>query len=138
MKSEERWGEIIYDLKDPKIESSSCRCFTTSIGDNEEAMKFVKQILQMLLHTPQIYLKDIGPSSDRDLKKIGTGRIFTNQTNNVADLMIMNALFRGTLKNKGSGRTSIHYNADPATAELLLRIVISVNQLSICGAAADW
>ena len=29
-------------------------------------------------------------------------------------------------------------NADPATAELLLRIIISVNQLSIYGAVADW
>ena len=103
-------------------------------------MKFVKQILQMLLHTPQIYLKDIGPSSDRDLKKIGTGRIFTNQTNNVADLMIMNALFRGTLKNKGSGRTSISFTTrtQRTDSSCYCRIVISVNQLSICGAAADW
>ena len=29
-------------------------------------------------------------------------------------------------------------NGDPATAELLFRIIISVNQLSIHGAVSDW
>ena len=39
---------------------------------------------------------------------------------------------------KGGERTSIHKNAEPAIAELLLRIIICVNQLSVCGAVADW
>ena len=71
--------------------------------------------------------------------------------NDVADLMMINlresghplfrgtsALFRGVVKSRGGGRTSTNYNADPATAELLFRIFISVNQLSVYGAAADW
>ena len=71
--------------------------------------------------------------------------------NHVAELMMVNvseskhfvfrgtnALSRGSLKNKGSGKTSIHDNCHPATAELLFRIIISVNQLSIYGAVADW
>ena len=33
---------------------------------------------------------------------------------------------------------SIHDNADPATAELSQRIIVSVHQLSIHGAVADW
>ena len=47
------------------------------------------------------------------------------------------ALFRGALKSKGGERSAKHYSADPATAELLFRMVISVKQLSIYGAAAD-
>ena len=33
---------------------------------------------------------------------------------------------------------SIHFNAEPQTAELLFRTVISVNLLSILGAAEHW
>ena len=54
-------------------------------------------------------------------------------------------LFRGTcrlsrapLKSKGGGKTSIHFNADPHTADLLLLTIVFVNQLSIYGAVADW
>ena len=32
----------------------------------------------------------------------------------------------------------LHYNADPATAELMLRMLVSVNHLSMKGAFADW
>ena len=65
--------------------------------------------------------------------------------NHAADLMIINfresghplfretsAFCRGALKNKGGGITSRHCNADPAMAELLFRMIISVNQLSVC------
>ena len=48
------------------------------------------------------------------------------------------ALFRGLFTSKGGGRSPIHYNADPATAELLYRIIISVSHLSMYGAVADW
>ena len=46
-------------------------------------------------------------------------------------------LDRGPLKSKGS-KKSTHYKGDPATAELLFRIIHSVRQLSICGAVSDW
>ena len=39
-------------------------------------------------------------------------------------------------KAKVVGKTSIHYNAEPTTAELLLRIIVSVNQLIVYGAVA--
>ena len=42
-----------------------------------------------------------------------------------------------TSERKGGGSTSIHYNAEPTTAELLLRIVVSVNQLGVYGAIPD-
>ena len=41
------------------------------------------------------------------------------------------------LKIKGGGKKSNHFNASEETVELSLRIIISVNQPSICGAVAD-
>ena len=45
-------------------------------------------------------------------------------------------LSRGILKSKGHGKLSIHFTADYSTIETILRIIISVNQLSIYGAVA--
>ena len=47
------------------------------------------------------------------------------------------ALERGALKSKGKGKKSIHFNGGDEIIELILRTVISVNQLSIYGAVAD-
>ena len=44
---------------------------------------------------------------------------------------------RGDLKSKGGGKKTIHYNGSEETVELILRTVISVNQLSIYVAVAD-
>ena len=46
-------------------------------------------------------------------------------------------LSRGTLKNKGGGKLSIHLCADGGTIETVFRTIISVNQLSIYGAVLD-
>ena len=46
-------------------------------------------------------------------------------------------LERGELRSKDSGKKSVHYNGSTQNIELLLQMVISVNQLSIYGAAAD-
>ena len=46
-------------------------------------------------------------------------------------------LERGQLRSKGEGKTTIHFNGSTENIELLLRIVISVNQLSLYGAVAD-
>ena len=43
-------------------------------------------------------------------------------------------LSRGRLKSKGHGKLSIHYAADLETIETKLRIIVSVNQLSLYGA----
>ena len=45
-------------------------------------------------------------------------------------------LSRGILKSKGHGKLSIHFTADYPTIETVFRIIISANQLSICGAVA--
>ena len=47
------------------------------------------------------------------------------------------ALGRGQLRSKGEGRTTIHFTASDDNAQLLLKLVISVNQLSLYGAVAD-
>ena len=45
-------------------------------------------------------------------------------------------LSRGQLKSKGKGKVSIHFSADTDTVDTINRIILSVNQLSICGAVA--
>ena len=46
-------------------------------------------------------------------------------------------LERGELKIKGGEKKTIHYNGSEATVEFILRTLISVSQLSICGVVAD-
>ena len=43
----------------------------------------------------------------------------------------------GDLKSKRKGKLSIHFCGDDDTAEVVLRAIISVNQLSAQGAVAD-
>ena len=45
-------------------------------------------------------------------------------------------LSRGILKSKGRGKLSIHFAADQDTIDTIYRIILSVNQLSVCGAVA--
>ena len=47
-------------------------------------------------------------------------------------------LSRGTLESKGGGKLSIHFCADGDTIETVFRTIISVNQLSIYGAASEF
>ena len=42
-------------------------------------------------------------------------------------------LGRGELKRNGGGKKTIHYNGSEETVELILRTVVSVNQLSFHG-----
>ena len=47
------------------------------------------------------------------------------------------ALKRGKLRSKEKGKKSIHFNGSEETIELILRTIISANQLSVNGAVAD-
>ena len=47
------------------------------------------------------------------------------------------ALERGGLRSKEKGKKSIHFHGSEETIELILRTIVSVNQLSIHGAVAD-
>ena len=84
-------------------------------------------------------------SSQRTEEKwYGTHTYTPNESwNHVADLMMVTHRERESAdilysEEKCVVPRSIHYNGNPATAELLLRIIMSVNQLSISGAVADW
>ena len=50
----------------------------------------------------------------------------------------ISALARGPLKRKRGRTTSTHCIDDPTTAELLFRIIVSVNQLSVYGTVSNW
>ena len=45
-------------------------------------------------------------------------------------------LSRGQLKSKGRGTLSFHFTADQDTVDTIYHIILSVNQLSVCGAVA--
>ena len=45
-------------------------------------------------------------------------------------------LSSGQLKSKGKRKLSIHFTADQDTVDTIYRIILSVNQLSVCGAVA--
>ena len=61
-------------------------------------------------------------------------RIAENMMSNFSDSG--HPIFR-ELRSKGRGKKSIHFNGSNETIELLLRTVISANQLSVYGAVAD-
>ena len=52
-------------------------------------------------------------------------------------LRITSPLSRGTLKNKGGVKFSIHFCVDGETIETVFRTILSVNQPSIYGAVSD-
>ena len=98
--------------------------------------------------------KDIEQFSDLDVKSCGTPRFTIKQMDYGTQLRKLCwipakravircseetcPLPRAPLKSKGGRKTSINFDADPHTAELLLLTIVSVNQLSIYGAVADW
>ena len=47
------------------------------------------------------------------------------------------AFGRGVLRSKGGGKKAIHFNNSDENIELLLRTVISANELSVYGAVAN-
>ena len=50
---------------------------------------------------------------------------------------VTSPLSRGTLKREGGGKLSMHFCADGDTIETVFPAIISVNQLSFCGAVSD-
>ena len=47
-------------------------------------------------------------------------------------------LSRGVLKREEKGKVSNHNNAEPNSAEMLMKTIVSVNQLSIYKAVLTW
>ena len=148
------------NLSTSKEGSSSCRCTMTLIGDSEETKKIQARTLvvsgasmrkEMVRNSlwskmcwsflvPRCEKKWYGthvnkPDGQRD--KTAEGMMLNFAESGHPILRATSALERGELKSKGKGVTSIHFNGSDDTIDLILRTIISVNQLGIYGAVAD-
>ena len=118
-------------------------------GNDELCANYSKTIKQYARRFPGGHWSFLGPGSEKkwygtyDHKPDGSwDRIANKMLQNFAEINHAvcrgtSALERGELRSKGSGKKSIHFNGSTRNIELLLQIVISVNQLSICRAVAD-
>ena len=145
-----RWQRTESHLKSSEIESSSCRCTTTSIGRKMETYRCVSRILEKLRPVHKRFFEGHWSFSGRGTEETwyGTHTYKPEGLWNRSAVMIMchlresgdlvfraSASDRGALKKQG-GKLSIHYG-DSSTAELLFRIITSVNELGVHG-ATDW
>ena len=112
------------NLSTSKTGSYSCQCTTTLHGEKKETKNNVntihRQLRIMLANFPRGRWSFLGPGSDGSW----------NQDP-------VSAFVRGELRSKGGGKKSIHFNGSEENIELLLRTIISANQLSVYGQVAD-
>ena len=121
-------------MKHPKISregSSSCRCSTTSHGDQETTRWNASQMLNSFLYLQEDLEKDNGHLLVLVLKRSGTVSVKTvhkvNGTKWAEKMMLTfeenghpifratSPLSRGQLKSKGGGKLSIHHCANQDT-----------------------
>ena len=126
------FNDIVYDAK-----GNDELCDDTSKTIKEYARRF-----------PRGHWSFLGPGSEK--RWYGTyGGKPHGSWNRTAGKMLQNfkdsghpifrctsPLERGQARSKGGGKTTVHFNGSTENIELL-QMVISVNQLSLCGAAAD-
>ena len=124
-----QWETYSVNLSSSKTGSSSCQCTTTLHGEKKETQKDVNATHRQLQNMLENSLAVIGLSWSLDQKRNGTEPAQINPTD------------RGIEWQKTwwqiSQKKYIHFNDSTENIELLLRTNISVNQLSIYGAAAD-
>ena len=111
-------------------------------GDTEN-VKIIRLQLRIVLAD---FRAVVGHSWDLGQKRNGTTLTLINQMviGRTAERLMLNptfratsALERGELRSKAKGKKSIHFRGSEENIELILRTIISVNQLSIHGAVAD-
>ena len=121
----------------------------TLIGGNEETKTIVLRIANA--HSVIEYARRF-TREQRSFQGLGSEKKwygthvskFDGQSDKIAEHMMLNfaesghlilratsALERGELKSKGKWMKSIHFNSSDETIELILRTIISVNQLSV-------
>ena len=118
-------------------------------GNDELGVNNSKTIKEYAERFPRDHWSFLGPGSEKKLFGTYDGKP-DGSWNRTAEKMLQNFedsghpifrctlhLERGQLRSKGGGKTTIHFNGSTENIELLLQMVISVNQLSLCGAAAD-
>ena len=113
-------------------------CFANALRVIEYARSFTQGHWSFL--EPGSQKKWYGTYSDKpdgDWDKTAEGMMLNFAESGHPVFRASSALERGELKSKGKGVKSIHFNGSDETIELILRTVISVNQLSVYGAVAD-
>ena len=131
-------------LENSKVESSSCLCTT-------KWRKLYSEFFKCCCVRRNISQRTLVILRTWNWRKMVLTHKPNGSWNNVADLRMINfresghplcrgksALFRGIFEKQKWWKTSMHYNGDPASQELLLGTRTSVNQVSIFGAVADW
>ena len=133
--------------------SFSCQCAMTLYGSLEGNKELCEYNSQPVANYARNSLAVIGLSWVLDQKKKWYGT-YTDKPDGSWDRMTeemmanfsrsghpiflaSSAFERGELRGNGGGKRSTHTNGGNETIELLLRTVISANQLSIHGAIAD-
>ena len=133
--------------------SSSCQCSTTLYGIQKEMMNHVesnsKTIKKYAERFPRGHWSLLEPGSEKmwygtysdkpdgSWDRIAERKILNFSGSGHPIFRASSAFERGDLRSKGGGKKSRHFNGSTENIALLLRTVISVNQLSICGAVAD-
>ena len=153
MSCKRRWQRAGSNLRNSKIESSSCRCTTTSMGQKDGNLEMcVSNSIGVKAYAkrfPKGHWSFFGPGTEETW--YGTHTCKPEGSWNLSAEMIMfhlrgqhpffratSALDRGSLKSKNGGMLSIHHNGDLSTAQLSFRTIISINQFSVYGAISDW
>ena len=129
-----------------KTGSSSCQCSTTLYGEKKKIQRNVQVIFTKLRVVLSDFLAFLRPGSEK--KWYGT--FFLISLMEFAEKMMIEfseaahpifrascVVERGELRSKGGGKKTIHFNGSEQNVHLILRTVISANQLSIYGAVAD-
>ena len=130
-----------------------CRCSTTFLVTIKTMKKNVWQMLRSSPYLQRSLVQDNGHLFVQVQRKSGIlwKRIAHKEFwDHIAEKMLVEfaesgcPIFRATtpfsrrkLKSKGHGKLSIHFAADQETIETIFRIIVSANQLSLCGAVAN-
>ena len=134
--------------------SSSCQCSTTLYREPKEMEKNEKVMFTKLRILAADFLAIIGHSWCLDQKRHELYGTYSDKLDGVWDTTAENmmlefagtihpmfrassALERSELRSKREGKKTIHFNGCEQNVELILRTVMSANQLSIDGAVAD-
>ena len=118
-------------------------------GNDELCVNNSKTIKEYARRFPRGHWSSLGPGSEKKWYGTFDGKP-DGSWNRTAEKMLQNfkdsghpifrctsPLERGEFRSKAGGKTTIHFNGSTENTELLLQMVISVNQLSLCWAVAD-
>ena len=141
------------NLSSSKEGSSSCQCTTTLYGgergntekcemDSVTAANYARRFLlrrwSFLGAGPEkTFYGTYSDKPDGDWDRTAERRMLNFAESGHPIFRATSALKRGELRSKAKGKRSIHFNGSEENIELILHTIISVNQLSIYGAAAD-